>query len=156
MQLFLLLVWFAVCAERDARHRQLSNGLTFGAGALFLFFLLINGHTWLGATEADGLWALLLALAFTLPGYALNRLGAGDVKLLAAVALASDSLHLLGTFIGAGVSSLIWLTMRRTVWLRLPRRLTDRYTPDASSPSGKYPFVPFLLVGFIFFEILTH
>ncbi len=144
-----------MCAEQDARHRSISNGLTFGAGALFLVFLLLTGHTWLGEPAADGLWALLLALAFTLPGYALGRLGGADVKLLAALALGSDNLHLLATFIGAGIASVAWLLIRRTVWPRLPQCVTGRYVQLGPESSSKQPFAPFLLVGFTFFKIWT-
>lgn len=156
MQLFLLVVWFAICAEQDARQRQISNWLTFGAFALFLVFLLIKGQTWLGASAAEGGWALLLALAFTLPGYALDRLGAGDVKLLAALALASDSLHLLGTFIGAGLVSVLWLWMRRSAWPHMGQWLTRRYEQLGPGPSKKTPFAPFLLVGLILFTHWIH
>jgi len=156
MELFLLWVWFAICADLDARFRKVPNGLTVGAGAVFFIYLLITGKSWLGATAADGVWALLLALAFTLPGYALRRLGAADVKLLAAFALASDSLHLLATFIGAGAASLLWLLARRTVWFHLPQSLTLRYVQLAPGPSNKQPFVPFLLVGYSIYEIWTR
>lgn len=156
MQLFLLVVWFAVCAEQDARQRQISNWLTFGAFALFLLFLLINGQTWLGASAADGGWALLLALVFTLPGYALGRLGAGDVKLLAALALASDSLHLLGTFIGAGLASVLWLFIRSNAWPHMSQWFTRRYAQLGPEPSNKLPFSPFLLVGFVGCLIWIH
>ena len=55
-----------------------------------LVWLLWSGTTWLGAPAEQGGWAALLALAFTLPGYALRRLGGGDVKLLTALGLATD------------------------------------------------------------------
>lgn len=153
MQLFLLLTWFAVCAEQDARQKQISNWLTFGGFALFLIFLLINNHTWLGAPSAEGGWALLLALAFTLPGYALSRLGAGDVKLLAALALATDSLHLLVTFIGAGVISVMWLLVRKSAWPHMGQWLTWRYPHAGSEASNKQPFSPFLFAGFALIAI---
>jgi prepilin peptidase CpaA len=156
MQLFLLVVWFAICAEQDARQRQISNWLTFGAFALFLVFLLINGHTWLGASPAEGGWALLLALVFTLPGYALGRLGAGDVKLLAALAIGSDSLHLLGTFIGAGLVSVVWLLLRKHAWAHMGQWVTHRYSQLGPGPSNKQPFAPFLLAGFVFFTNWIH
>ena len=81
MQLSLLLIWLALCAAQDARQRHIANGLTLGAAVLALAYLLWTGTTWLGAEAVQGGWAFLLALAFTLPGYALRRLGAGDVKL---------------------------------------------------------------------------
>src|SRR5476649_2342687 len=80
MYLALLLLWFALCAEQDARQRQIANWLTFGGAAIALACLLISGHTLVGAPAAEGGWAFVLAVLFTLPGYALGRLGAGDVS----------------------------------------------------------------------------
>ncbi|WP_397454047.1 prepilin peptidase [Pseudomonas sp. NA-150] len=156
MQLILLLAWLVACAEQDARQRQISNWLTFGAFAVFLLFVLFKGQTWLGSTAAEGGWALLLALAFTLPGYALGRLGAGDVKLLAALALASDSLHLLGTFVGAGVASIAWLLIRQYAWPHMSQWLTQRYRQLGPETSNKQPFAPFLLVGFVLVTNWIH
>ena len=91
---------------------------------------------------------LVLALVLTLPGYAMGKLGAGDVKLLMALALATDELHLLGTFVGAGVTSLVWLMARQKLWPHLSQRLKRRYPNMGPQPSNKQPFVPFLLAGF--------
>lgn len=149
MKLLFLLAWFALCAEQDARCRQISNALTLGACAAALGWLLYSGQTWLGAAAAEGGQALLLALAMTLPGYALGRLGAGDVKLLAALALASDSLHLLGTFIGAAVAVVLWLGVRRAVFSRLGATLAARYSPMNPDSGEKFPFSPFLFAGLL-------
>jgi prepilin peptidase CpaA len=149
MNLLFLLLWFAVCADQDARCRKVSNWLTLGGGLFALVWLLMVGNSWLGAPAQQAWWALLLTLIMTLPGYALNRLGAGDVKLLVALALTTDALHILGTFIGAGVASVIWLVARQKVWRHVSQRLRRRYPNLAPETSSKQPFVPFLLVGFI-------
>jgi len=149
MNLLLLLVWLAICAEQDARQRQVSNWLTLGAVLLALSYMLITGHTWLGADASAGGWALLLAGLFTLPGYVLGRLGAGDVKLLAALALATDSRFLLGTFIGAGVTSVIWILTRQKLIPQMDQWVSDRYTQMDALSSNKHPFVPHLLAGFL-------
>lgn len=156
MQLFLLVLWCVVCAERDARHRRIPNSLTLGALAVFLIFLLASGRTWLGGPAAEGLWASLLALGFTLPGYVLGRLGGADVKFLVALALATNSVDLLATFIGAGIATLAWLSIRRKVWPLMPQGLTDRYAALATQTRVKQPFVPFLLIGFCFAQILIR
>jgi prepilin peptidase CpaA len=101
-------------------------------------------------------WGLAVALLLTLPGYALNRLGAGDVKLLVALALASDLMCVLGTFIGAGVSSLIWLLGRQKFWPLLTQGLRNRYPNLAPGASNKQPFVPFLLIGFVVMALWLH
>lgn len=149
MNLLILLMWFAVCADQDARHRRVSNVLTFGGAILALGFLLMNGSSWLGAPMAQAGWAVLLALLLTLPGYALNRLGAGDVKLLVALALASDQRYLLGTLIGAGFASLIWLLLRQKIWGLAGQGFRKRYVQLEPEASNNQPFVPFLFVGFL-------
>ncbi|MFJ4143500.1 prepilin peptidase [Pseudomonas sp. NPDC089734] len=148
MELLFLLIWFVACAEQDARQRQISNWLTLGGFALALGYLLYSGQTWLGLEASDGGWALVLAVALTLPGYALGRLGAGDVKLMAALALATGSLYVLGTFIGAALATLLWLALRQKIWPLMGQWFTERYACMNTETTNKYPFSPFLLAGF--------
>ncbi|WP_433767777.1 prepilin peptidase [Pseudomonas putida] len=149
MQSIVVLIWLTLCAAQDARQRHIANGLTLGVGALALAWLLWSGTTWLGATAAQGGWAALLALAFTLPGYALRRLGAGDVKLLTALGLATDGRYVLGVFIGAGVASVLWLLLAPRVWLHAGQWLSEHLRYLQPGTSNKQPFAPFLLVGFL-------
>ncbi|UVM49802.1 prepilin peptidase [Pseudomonas sp. B21-015] len=149
MQNVVLLIWLALCAAQDVRERHIANGLTLGAGGLALAYLLWTGTTWLGADAVQGGWAFLLALAFTLPGYALRRLGAGDVKLMATLGLATDGMHLLGGFIGAGLASAFWLLLAPRLWLYMSQRLRDRLRYLGPGPSKKQPFAPFVLVGML-------
>jgi prepilin peptidase CpaA len=149
MQSFVLLIWLTLCAAQDARERHIANGLTLGVGALALTFLLWSDSTWLGAPAAQGGWAALLALAFTLPGFAMRRLGAGDVKLMAALGVATDGRHVLGVFIGAGLASVCWLLIAPKVWLYIGQGLRERLRYLAPGMSKKQPFAPFLLVGFL-------
>lgn len=149
MQSIVVLIWLTLCAAQDARQRHIANGLTLGGGALALVWLLWSGSTWLGATAAQGGWGALLALAFTLPGYALGRLGAGDVKLLTALGLATDGRYVLGVFIGAGLASVLWLLLAPRVWLHTGQWLRERLLYLQPGLSNKQPFAPFLLVGFL-------
>jgi prepilin peptidase CpaA len=149
MQSVVLLIWLTLCAAQDARERHIANGLTLGVGALALVWLLWSGTTWLGATAEQGGWAALLALAFTLPGYALGRLGAGDVKLMTALGLATDGRHVLGVFIGAGLASVCWLLLAPRVWLLIGQWLRHRLRYLQPGLSKKQPFAPFLLVGLL-------
>ena len=148
MNLISILIWLALCADQDARKREISNWLTLGTFALALVFLLTTGRTWTGADSGAGGWALLLSLALTLPGYALGKLGAGDVKLLAALAVATDSRFLLGTFIGAGLSSLSWLLSRQKLNTLANQWVSNRYPQTNETSSSKHPFAPHLFVGF--------
>jgi prepilin peptidase CpaA len=70
----------AIC---DVRTRRIPNVLTFGAAGLaFLYALVSQGATGLGLAVAG--WLTGAALFF--PFFALGGMGAGDVKLLAALA----------------------------------------------------------------------
>lgn len=66
----------------DVRSRRIPNALTFGAaGAALVFASVTGGFSGLGWSL--GGWAL--ATAMWIPIYALGGMGAGDVKLMAAV-----------------------------------------------------------------------
>ena len=145
----LIVIWFVACTAQDLYQRQISNLLTLGAVSLALVYLLCTGHTLLGASAAEGGWALLIILILTLPGYALNKFGAGDVKLLCALALATDRLMVLGTLIGAGLwVAIAWLVASKILPL-LNQQLKHPDNKPNGATSKKLPFAPFLLAGFI-------
>ncbi|CAI8916879.1 MULTISPECIES: A24 family peptidase [Pseudomonas] len=156
MQSIVLLLWLALCSEQDLRERQIANTLTLGAAACALAYLFVTGHTWIGADASEGGWALAIVMLLTLPGYMLGRLGAGDVKLLGALALATDRMHLLGTFIGAGVAVVAWLLGRRWLWSLLSQKVKNRLKQLNEESSKKQPFAPFLLVGFLLAAVWIH
>ena len=149
MHSLVLMIWLALCAAQDVQQRHISNRLTLGAGAVALAYLLWSGTTWLGAPAEQGGWAFLLAVAFTLPGYALGRMGAGDVKLMAAIGLATEPVHLLGSFIGAGVLSALWLLLAPTVWPLMAQGLRRRVVFLAPELSKNPPFAPFVFLGLL-------
>ncbi len=143
MHSFILLLWLLLCAAQDARQRRIANSLTLGAAAVALVYLLWSGSTWLGAEAGQGGWACLIAL----PGFFMGRMGAGDVKLMTALGLATDGLFILGVFIGAGVASLVWMLLAPRVWLHMSQGLRDRLRYLAPDKSKKLPFAPFVLIG---------
>lgn len=149
MHSVVLIAWFLMCAVQDLQQRQIANTLTLGAALLALLYLLWTGETWLGASAADGGWGFAVALAFTVPGYVMGRLGAGDAKLMAALGLASDLNHVLGTFIGAGVFSGLWVLLAPHLWPRLGQRFKDAFCQLDPALSKSLPFAPFLFVGFV-------
>ncbi len=148
IQLAVVLLWFVACSIQDLLQRHISNLLTVGGAALAFLYMLWSGHTLLGASAAEGGWALLIALLLTLPGYALNKLGAGDVKLLMALALATDRPTILGAVIGAGIcSGLCWFFASKILPSINQRVKTLSFSKDAPL-SIKLPFAPFLFAGF--------
>ena len=143
-----IVIWLGLCAVQDIRQRQLSNGLTLGAALLALIYLLWTGATWLGAPASQGGWAFALALLLGLPGYALGRFGAGDVKLLAALGLATTVDYLLWSLIGAAAAQCTWLLIAQ--WLSARRGVS------VGSASKKQPYAPFLLTGFVLYAVWIH
>lgn len=90
-------VLVAVAASAcDLRTRRVPNALTLGAALGAVAFYLVSGEA-SGVLAALGGWALGLALF--LPLYLLRGMGAGDVKLLAA----------LGAWVGP--SDVIWISL---------------------------------------------
>ncbi|NNA92559.1 prepilin peptidase [Pseudomonas gessardii] len=156
IQGLVVLVWLGVCAVQDIRQRQIANRLTLGAVLLALLYLLWSSTTWLGASRAEGGGAVFLALLLTLPGYALGRLGAADVKLLAALALASDSTYLLWSLVGAGVANMAWLVYGPRLLPLASQGVRARLGYLVVDPSRKLPFAPFLLVGFTLAWLWLH
>ena len=148
IQGLVVVVWLVLCAMQDIRQRQIANRLTLGVALLALLYLLWSGSTWLGTSRSEGLWALILALLLTLPGYALGRRGAADVKMLAALALASNSTYLLWSLIGAGAANVAWLVYGPRLLPLASQGVRARLGYLVVDPSKKLPFAPFLLVGF--------
>lgn len=149
MQSIVLLMWLALCTEQDVRERQISNTLTLGVAACALAWLFATGHSWIGADASDAGWALAIVMLLTLPGYMLGRFGAGDVKLLGALALATSHQYVLGTFIGAGVTVLVWMLGRRRLWTLANPKVKKRLQRLAEQVGDKQPFAPYVLVGFL-------
>ncbi|MGF6096344.1 prepilin peptidase [Pseudomonas sp. 18175] len=143
-----LMLWLGLCAVQDSRQRQIANAVTLGGALLALVYLLWTGTTWLGAPAGEGGWAFALALLLTLPGYVLGRFGAGDVKLLAALALATTTDYLLWSLIGAAVTQGAWLLISQ--WLSKRRRA------PLEKASTKQPFAPFVLTGFALYWLWIH
>ncbi|CAM4075475.1 putative prepilin peptidase typeII/IV secretion [Pseudomonas reidholzensis] len=149
MHSIVLLMWLALCTEQDVRERQISNTLTLGVAACALAWMFATGHSWIGADASDAGWALAIVMLLTLPGYMLGRFGAGDVKLMAALALATSHQYVLGTFIGAGIAVLLWLLSRRRLWTLLNPKVKKRLQALAEQVGDKQPFAPYVLVGFL-------
>lgn len=156
MQNLILVIWFTLCAEQDLRQRRITNSLTLGGAALALVVMFGTGHTWLGASVAEGGYALALSMLLTFPGYLSGRLDASDVKLLAGLALASDRLHLLGTFVGAILTLVTWALIGPRIWARLKPKTRRLLHPLEPATSINPPFSPFLLSGFVLSWLWLH
>lgn len=110
---------------------------------LSLVVLLTSGSSPLGASTTAILGGVVLALLFTLPGYFSRRLGAGDVKMLLAIALLGGALAVLWSFaIGSLLTvgmALAWRQFGPGLGFGLP-------VPGRSLPLGTGMAVGFIVV----------
>ena len=141
-----LLVAASCC---DVLRLRIPNMIPLALVALFALQLLIGRGV---AAPLDHLLAMGLALAVLLPLFALNMLGGGDVKLLAAVALwlGMGKLAALMILVGivGGVFALLWLAMR---WL-IRTGLGGRTLPPSLQAHAPLPFaLPITIVAALLF-----
>ena len=98
----------------DLRARRIPNYLTFGSAGLALIYALATTG-WPGLAIAIGGWALGMALF--VPFFLLRGMGAGDVKLLAALGAWVGPVSLLSltfyTAISGGVMAVVVVLSRR-------------------------------------------
>jgi prepilin peptidase CpaA len=129
----------SVAAVIDVLSRRIPNWVTFAG---FVSGVLIN--TWLAG--ASGTLAALagaaLGLALLLPFHAIRAMGAGDVKLLAAIgALLGPQLLLsvavYGALVGGAMSVLILLARGR-LFVALNEMLVQRRAPTGSGATAPY------------------
>jgi prepilin peptidase CpaA len=121
-----LLVAFIAVAF-DVRTRRIPNALNFGAAAAAVCFAFVQAGV-SGTTSALAGWFLGAALFY--PFFAIGGMGAGDVKLLAALAAwlgPLDAIYLaFFTSLAGGVAALVYSLMRgygrqalSNIWLML-------------------------------------
>jgi prepilin peptidase CpaA len=105
----------------DARTHRIPNLLTVCGAAAGVALALADAGS--GPTVAGSLLGGMCGLALLLPLYALRAMGAGDVKLMAAVGTflgATGVLHaVLFTFIAGGIAALAWIAWHRGAGTRV-------------------------------------
>lgn len=146
IEIILLLSWGAACAYRDARYKRIDNWLTFPAALLAALYLFTNGHTFFLANYVETCACLLLVLALTLPGYYRHQFGAGDIKMLLVLALATAVTPLLLIFAIAGICMLLWRYSGPYLWPLLPIQARKALSP-INHGQRTIAFAPFLFSG---------
>ena len=123
----------------DVRHRRIPNWLTGGA-----LLIGLAGNLWLGGPQGAlcSLAGAGLGLAILLPFYVLRTMGAGDVKLLAAVGAllgpqAVISVAVYSALVG-GIQSLIILRNQGRLSLTLHQLVVMRVLPARSGAKAPY------------------
>lgn len=102
---WIVFAWALGIILSDALWRRIPNLFSLGAIVGGLIYLLHVGQAPLGSGWLDVLLGLLLALLLTLPAYLMRWLGAGDVKLLLAIASLGGWKIVLSSFAIAGTLS---------------------------------------------------
>lgn len=137
---WLVIAWGLAVMATDLTIRRIPNLYSLAAAVLALAYLAYTGESVLGARWPSVLMGVVLALAFTLPGYFARWLAAGDVKLFVAIALmggwevALISFAIAG-FLGAMVS--------------LTALAMTRYSGNTLSARRWVPFGAALAIGFL-------
>lgn len=133
-------------AISDIRYLRIPNLIPLLLVACFVMQAVFDGVQ--GMT--GHLVAMLIVLALLLPLFAMNVLGGGDVKLLAAAALwlgmADLPLLLVCVAIFGGVFAALWLPLR---WV-VARTLPDQSLPASLQLKAALPYgVPIGVVAFL-------
>lgn len=146
--LLLLYLWALACALQDAHARRIGNSLLLVGAVAALAHLAYFRHSITHATPQAVLGAVLLALLFTVPGYRGGKLGAGDVKLLAVVALATGPMPLLVVLSLGALCCALWFVMAPRLWPHLPLPFRAAL-PMLAPPLVTLPYAPFVFLGLL-------
>jgi len=104
----IVVAWCFSISLADLYARRIPNYLTLGACLIATGWLLTTGHTMLGAHWQSVAVGVIASLLLTVPAYAARMLGAGDVKLLLAIALLGGWHVTLLAFVIAAILALIF------------------------------------------------
>lgn len=141
----LLIILLAICTIIDAKTRKIPNWLISPLFLYSIYYLLMHQKTLLGNHWLDATIAFVLALLLTLPGYIKNQFGAGDVKLLMGIALATSTQILLYTIASTAISLVIW-SIGQTLFKKHSTKTADN---PIDKNNTKLPYAPFVFIGFI-------
>ena len=133
----------------DVLSLRIPNVIPLGLVVLFALQLLVEPGV---HAPLDHFLAMAVTLLILLPVFALDMLGGGDIKLLAAVALwlGMQKLAALLVLVGivGGIFALLWLATR---WL-VRRGLGDRPLPTSLQAHAPLPFaLPITIVAALLF-----
>jgi Flp pilus assembly protein protease CpaA len=113
-----IVAWASALIYFDLGYRRLPNGLIFGAVVCALIYFLIFGRSLLGASNSQVAMGVVVGLLLTVPGYLLKGLGAGDVKLMVAIACLGGLNSVVVSFVIGSLLVAILLATR-LMWLPL-------------------------------------
>lgn len=146
--------WAVVAAIFDWRYRRLPNWLTLGAFAAGAGYILITGAAPLGGEPMMNWLAAGVAFGVLFPVYLTHWMGAGDVKLFAAMGLLGGGKVLLPTFVVASLLLGGWALIRLAFMEdffpgRENRDARPTHDGKQREPVRAIPFGVGLSVGFV-------
>lgn len=152
-----LSAWALVIGAWDLSRRRIPNTLSLGAWPVAVLPLVLAGQTWLGTPWQPALWTTAAACAVSLPAYALGKLGAGDVKLMVAMALLTSPMVFAVSYAVAGLLAVALLALHaaRLQGSLLPHPRLERLAvqllnnPQSPEAGVKMPFGTLLCAGLI-------
>lgn len=104
---FILVAWAAAAAGFDARYHRLPNWLTLGGLAAGAVYALVRGTSLLGGDPVYALLSAAVGFLALFPAYLAGWMGAGDVKLYAAMGMLGGGKVLLpALLVGSVISGL--------------------------------------------------
>lgn len=128
----IVVAWCLSVAVADVSSRRIPNVLTLGVCLVAIYWLLLNGHSILNASLPSVALGVGVSLLLTLPAYLTHLLGAGDVKLLLAIALLGGAHLTVSAFVIASILAIIFL-VAHSLFFRFSRR---SQTPKRWIPFG--------------------
>lgn len=148
---FVLMGALAIAVTTDIRARRIPNALTFPVLGLGFLLNALTSHSDGLVLSAQG---ALLGLAIMLPFHVLRGLGAGDVKLVAAIGALKGPEFVIYTFAWAaifgGALALFGLIRSRRVGLAFSHLVFFRFFPRPDGTfisAGRLPYAPAIALG---------
>lgn len=136
----IVVAWCLSTGLTDLYARRIPNILTLGACLIAICYLLVTGHALLGSNWQSVLIGTVVSQLFTLPAFAARILGAGDAKLLLAIALIGGWYLTLLAFVIASFLTVLYI---------FADYLINRLGIHHSKPSKWIPFGATLSAGLL-------
>ena len=136
----IVVAWCFSVGLADLSSKRIPNVLTLGGCLVAICWLLVNGHSILNASLPSVALGVGASLLLTLPAYLSRLLGAGDVKLLLAIALLGGAHLTLSAFVIASILAMIFLAAHA---------LFFRFSRHSEKPKRWIPFGTALSAGLL-------
>lgn len=141
----LLIAWGCSCALSDCRYRRIPNSLTIGAALIAVVYLLIEGHSILGASTLSALTAGVGAILVFAPFLWSGWLGAGDIKMMSAIGFIGGTNTLAVTFV---LSSFLTIPVVACLWLSAIAKNRQSTLSSLKLPQGLFLALGLILTLF--------